>query len=326
MNKKNRRVICVIGATGSGKSNLAIKLAHRLNGAIINIDSRQVYAGLPIITAQPDFEERDGIPHLLYGFLPLSRKTTAGLYSSLAIAAIDLCFRQGLQPILVGGTGLYLDALTNGIAPIPPVSKEISGYWQMRLLRAGPRRLHEELAGVDPEYAAKISCNDPQRITRALEVWLGTGRPLSWWHRQKCAGLRCPVLKLGVRMPLAELTGLLAVRIEKMLSQGAEDEVKTVLYRSSEHGDEHLPGFSSIGFCELAAWLRGEISMQACMEAWQAATRAYAKRQITWFRRDAEIAWLDSSPCTTGDELADAALDKIQETESRRTSLGGLAS
>ena len=196
----------------------------------------------------------------------------------------------------------------------------------MRLLRAGPRRLHEELTEVDPEYAAKISCNDPQRITRALEVWLGTGRPLSWWHRQKCAGLRCPVLKLGVRMPLAELTGLLATRIEKMLSQGAEDEVKTVLYRSSEYGDEHLPGFSSIGFCELAAWLRGEISMQACMEAWQAATRAYAKRQITWFRRDAEIAWLDSSPCTTGDELADAALDKIQETESRRTSLGGLAS
>lgn len=294
-----KQVICLVGPTGSGKSGLALQLARNLNGAVINIDSRQVYSGLALITAQPSRAERGLIPHLLYGFLPLSRKTTAGLYSRLALEAIDLCFRCGFQPILVGGTGLYLDALVNGIAPIPPISRNVHEYWQMRLQRAGIRRLHTELAQVDAEYAAKISNNDPQRVTRALEVWIGTGRTLSWWHRRPVFRIPYPVLKLGVRTPLSGLTDALAERIEAMLAQGALTEVKTAL-QAADNGN--MPGFSSIGFQELAGYLRGDMSIEACKEQWLAATRAYAKRQLTWFKRDQDIRWLERSP---GDSLTD---------------------
>ena len=293
------QIICIVGPTGTGKSGLALALAQHLNGAVINIDSRQVYLGLPVITAQPDLTASSGafaqIPHLLYGFLPCTRKITAGLYAKLATEAIGLCLHLGRQPILVGGTGLYLDALLNGIAPIPPVSREISRYWQMRLERAGSRALHAELAAVDPAYAAKISHNDPQRITRALEVWQASGHSLSHWHSQPAPKLPWPALKIGLRLPLPALQTRLAVRIEQMLDAGALAEVERARNWANENPD--APGFSSIGFPELAAHINGECDLAESKRRWLASTRAYAKRQLTWFNRDKQIHWLGEGLC-----------------------------
>ena len=282
-------VVCLAGPTGTGKSALAIALARYFGGAIVNLDSRQIYSGLPVITAQPSKEEFEAVPHLLYGFLPCSRKMTAGLFAELALEAAGFCFSAGRLPILVGGTGLYLDALINGIAPIPEVGREISSYWRMRLERAGARELYRELVGADPEYAAKISSNDPQRITRALEVWTGTGRTLSWWHSRPLPPFPYRVLKLGLKMPMDRLESRLALRIERMLELGALAEVERGM--AVDPGG-NLPGFSSIGFLELSAYLSGETSLAESKEKWLRATRAYAKRQLTWFGRDADMHWL----------------------------------
>ena len=297
---KQPSIICLVGPTGTGKSAMALALAQKYAGAVINLDSRQIYSGLPIITAQPSAEEFSAVPHLLYGFLPCSQKMTAGLFSGLALEAVRLCFFRGLLPILVGGTGLYLDALIDGIAPIPKVGKEVSGYWRMRLELAGVKNMHRELSEIDPAYAAKISDNDPQRITRALEVWSGTGRTLSWWHAQPLEPFPYKVLKLGMKLPIDRLKSRLAVRIEKMFDSGALAEVSRAMAVDSY---EKQPGFSSIGFSELAEYQLAKISLDECKENWLAATRAYAKRQLTWFNRDGEIHWL-----VEGKEFEEASL------------------
>ena len=284
-------LLLLAGPTGAGKSRAAIALAQSCNGVIINIDSRQIYRDFPIITAQPSAAERALAPHLLYGFLPCAEKMTAGVYAKLAAAAVRDVFQDGRTPILVGGTGLYIQALLEGIADIPPVPADISRYWQLRLQAAGAPALHGELAGLDPDYAAKIKPQDSQRITRALEVCTGTGRPFSWWHKRAAgksplAGRR--VLRLGVALPLAELTGRLERRIDLMLDDGALDEARLALARCAERT---APGWSGIGCAELYAFLNGEISLDEARELWLRNTRAYAKRQLTWFKKDRSMLW-----------------------------------
>lgn len=288
----HNKVVCVLGPTGSGKSGLALQLAEKFGGALINIDSRQVYLGLPIITAQPSEQEKSICPHLLYGFLPCNQKTTAGMFASVAKEAVDFCLKRGLLPILVGGTGLYAQALIKGIAPIPKVDAAVSAYWQMRCDECGSQALHKELAVIDAEYAVKISPNDKQRVTRALEVYYGTGRTLSAWHGEPLPKFPWPVLKLGLNPDLDDLKPQLARRIDVMLENGAEAEVKRAL---DIHGADKKPGLSSIGFPELADYLGGKTSLDECKELWLNSTRAYAKRQLTWFKKENEITWLDTA-------------------------------
>ncbi len=288
---REKSLLVLAGPTGAGKSRAAVALARSCNGAIINIDSRQIYRDFPIITAQPSLAEQSLAPHLLYGFLPCAEKMTAGVYADLAAGAVRRVFEEGRTPILVGGTGLYIQALLDGIADIPPVPEDISDYWRLRLQRAGAAALHGELAGADPEYAAKIHPQDSQRITRALEVYSATGRPFSWWHRQgggegPLAGWR--VLRLGVTLTLDELTGHLARRIDLMLEQGALEEARRALEVCVVR---EAPGWSGIGCAELYSFLQGEITLAEAKELWRRNTRAYAKRQITWFKKDASIHW-----------------------------------
>lgn len=288
--EKAQPLLLVAGPTGAGKSRAALKLAQEYNGAIINMDSRQIYRDFPIITAQPDAEERRMAPHLLYGFLPCEAKMTAGVYAKLAAKAVARCRAEGRLPILVGGTGLYIQALLEGIADIPEVPADISRYWQMRLQAAGARVLHQELARLDPDYAAKIHANDSQRITRALEVCTATGRPFSWWHKQPEAAPLAggPVLRLGVNLPLAELTPRLKGRIGQMLEKGAVDEAR----RAFGHClDPKAPGWSGIGCAELFSFVRGEAGLEQTLDLWLRNTRAYAKRQMTWFKKDMNILW-----------------------------------
>ena len=287
---RERPLLLVAGPTGAGKSRVALALAREFNGAIINIDSRQIYRDFPIITAQPDAAEQSRAPHLLYGFLDCREKMTAGVYARLAAEAVENCRAQGRLPILVGGTGLYIQALLDGIANIPKVPADIARYWQCRLRAAGPQTLHLELARLDPDYAVKIHCRDSQRITRALEVCMATGKPFSWWHRQaEGAPLACgPVLRLGVGLPLAELATRLERRIAQMLEHGALDEARQAL---SICADRAAPGWSGIGCAELHSFLQGGISLDEAMDLWLRNTRAYAKRQITWFKKDPRLVW-----------------------------------
>ncbi len=274
-------IVCLAGATGTGKSAAALALAERFSGVIINADSRQTYRDFPIITAQPDTAEQASCPHRLYGFLQTADKLSAGSWRELAVREIETAAEGGSLAILVGGTGLYLQTLTQGIAPIPPVPPETASAWEERLSREGPQALHRVLVERDPDSARRLHPNDGQRITRALAVLEGTGKPLGHWHSLPLPPPCYRALFLRLDMPLEELTPHLAARIEKMLMGGALEEAQKALEHCADPG---APGWSGIGCAELFQHLAGKISLDACRALWLKNTRAYAKRQITWFR------------------------------------------
>lgn len=283
------KVICVPGPTGAGKTAAAIALARDLGGGVVNVDSRQVYADFPVITAQPTAEERAACPHLLYGFLPTAESLSAPRFAELARQAVADLASRGLVPILVGGTGFYVRALLEPLAPIPPTPVGVRAALAARWEAEGPA-LHAELARVDPEAAARIHPNDRQRVTRGLEVWQATGRTLSDWHREGSAGPGWEVGKLGVALPMAELKDRLAARIVAMLAAGAVAEARVAHARCP---DRSAPGWTGIGCAELGAHLAGELDLDQACGLWLRNTRAYAKRQMTWFRRDAAIRWFE---------------------------------
>jgi len=280
-------VLCVPGPTGAGKTAAAIALARAVGGGVVNFDSRQVFADFPVITAQPSAAERAACPHLLYGFLSTADSLSAVAWANLARQAVADLAARGLVPILVGGTGFYLRALLTPLAPIPPVPAAVRQAVQERWAGQG-EALHAELARVDPPAAARIHPRDRQRVTRALEVLAATGRTLSDWHREGAAGPDWEVRRLGVALPAAELGGRLEARIRAMLAAGALDEARRALARCP---DRSAPGWTGIGCAELGAHLAGELDLEAACALWLRNTRAYAKRQMTWFKRDAAIRW-----------------------------------
>ena len=286
-------ILCLVGPTGSGKTAASLHLAAMLEAsgrpaAVINADSRQVYRDFPVITAQPSQEERKVCPHKLYGWLETTKKISAGQWADLADAAIRETLDEGRIPMLVGGTGFYLRALLDGIAAIPPVDPAITARLTEECENKGAPALHARLASIDPDYAAKIHPNDSQRNVRALEVWEGTGKTFSWWHSQTPPPAKWRVLRLGIGLPLQELSPFLEKRIEIMLEQGALEEARRALGICP---DTSAPGWTGIGCAETASFLKGSLSLPECTQLWAKNTRAYAKRQWTWFRADKRIQW-----------------------------------
>ena len=274
-------VIRLAGPTGCGKTAAAIELAHALDAEIVNADSRQVYADFPCITAQPSAEERAACPHHLYGFLPTEARISAGRWAEMAAETVRRLHDGGKRALLVGGTGLYFQTLLRGIADIPPVAPEISARWTQRLAEEGPERLHAELGRLDPAYAARIHPHDRQRIVRALEVQDATGKPFSWWHEHAMSAPLCAGPLFYLAPTLDWLEPRLARRIDQMLAEGALEEARAARRRND---DPAAPGWSGIGCAEVLAHLRGELSLEDCRALWLRHTRAYAKRQLTWFR------------------------------------------
>ena len=293
------RAVCILGPTGSGKTGAALALARAFQDdrpvTVINYDSRQVYADFPIVTAQPDEEERAACPHELYGFLPTAEAMTAARFAELVRAEIGKAREQGRTPVLVGGTGLYLRALEQGLADIPPVPQEVRDWVLGRMEREGSAVLHADLAKADPPTAKRLHKNDTQRITRALEVFLGTGRPLSaWFEEQKLgrtgAGLcRVELCKIGLSYTLRELEPGLKKRIGAMLERGAVDEVRRAYAATPERT---APGFSGIGCAELLEHLLDGLDLDEACALWFRNTRAYAKRQLTWFAKEQCVRWI----------------------------------
>ncbi|MEF2231042.1 MAG: tRNA (adenosine(37)-N6)-dimethylallyltransferase MiaA [Pseudodesulfovibrio sp.] len=282
-------VVCLLGPTGTGKTAAAIAVSRRTPASVVNFDSRQVYCDFPVITAQPDAEERAACPHLLYGFLPTQEKMSAAMFVKLAVQAIGEVHARGRLPILVGGTGLYLRSLLRGIAPIPEIPVDIRQRVLDRIGKEGPQSLYAELQHDDPEYAAIIHPNDTQRNARAAEVFLATGKTMTWWH-QNSAHTPAPfdTVKVGVFIDLDALAPRLAERIDAMLAAGALEEARGAWERCP---DPDAPGWSGIGCAELLEHLRGGVSLDEAKAQWVKNTRAYAKRQITWFRKEEGIDW-----------------------------------
>ncbi len=298
------KVLCILGPTGAGKTDAAVGLAEGLGGGVVNFDSRQVYRYLPIVTAQPTPEERQTVPHLLYGFLDPCETISAGSFISMAEKAMAELRGEGLLPILVGGTGMYLEGLLQGLAEIPPVPAEVRTSVQAECDNQGTARLYARLTAIDPRYAARIHVNDRQRITRALEVHAATGRAFSEWHEQQNPQAAKPhynALKIGIVLGMSDLENRLALRIERMLEAGALEEMRRAYTLCP---NEHAPGFTGIGCRELLEVILGRTSLEEAKHIWLKRTRAYAKRQLTWFRRDKGIHWFSPAELSAMLDLA----------------------
>jgi tRNA dimethylallyltransferase len=276
----------IAGPTASGKSALALALAERTGGTIVNADSAQVYRDLRIVTARPTPEEEARVPHRLYGTRDGARACSAADWAADARAAIREAREAGRLPILVGGTGLYIRTLLEGIAPVPGIDPEIRAA-----VRALPVAMaHEALATEDPAAAARLGPGDTARVARALEVIRSTGRPLAEWQRARAGGLGASVSlhPLILLPPRDWLYARCDIRFEKMFSKEGVEEVSSLLARDL---DPALPVMRAIGVREIAAFVRGALDREEALAAGRAATRRYAKRQYTWFAHQPPADW-----------------------------------
>ena len=279
--------LIVAGPTASGKSALALHFAQRLNGVVINADSMQVYRELRILTARPTPAEELAAPHALYGVRPAAEPGSAAWWRGAALAAMDAARAAGRLPILCGGTGLYLQALTQGLADIPDPGPAARTEARALLAEGGPAALHARLAVADPATAQTLRPSDGQRLARAWEVWRGTGRGLSAWH----AGAKAPPA-WSFRMMLLDpprdmLRNAIETRFAAMLSAGAVPEAAALL---ALRLDPALPALRAVGMAELAAYLRREWTLEEARRRAVLASGQLAKRQMTWFRRRAVVA------------------------------------
>ena len=275
------QAVIVAGPTASGKSALALGLAQRLGGVVINADAMQCYRELRIVTARPSEAETALVPHALYGVRPAAEAGTAAWWRAEALAAMAAARAEGLLPILCGGTGLYFSALTHGLADIPDAGEAARAEARRLLAEDGPRGLHAALAKVDQATATRLRPSDSQRVTRAWEVWRGTGRGLAAWQAQKGAPAPYRFVALRLDPPREDLRAAIGQRFAAMLDQGALDEVRALLALNL---DPALPAMRAVGVPELAAHLRGEITLAEAASRAELATGQYVKRQSTWFR------------------------------------------
>ena len=277
------QTILIAGPTASGKSALALALAERLGGMVINADSMQVYAELPILTARPAAADLTRAPHRLYGHVPAAQAYSVGRWLADVAHELAAACEAGQVPVIVGGTGLYFHALLHGLAPVPDIPPPVRTHWRAEAARLGPEALHAVLAARDPVMAARLRPSDPQRVTRALEVLDGTGRSLAEWARE----LGTPLLDVASvtrTVLLPERAALYAHcdrRFDLMLEAGALAEVEELLTHDLA---TEKPAMRALGVRPLTAHLRGELTLAAAAEQAKAETRQYAKRQTTWIR------------------------------------------
>lgn len=276
-------LLLIAGPTASGKSALALAIARRIGGAVLNADSMQVYRDLRVLTARPTPEEETEAPHRLYGIRDAAEAASAAWWRGEAERAIAEVAAAGLVPILCGGTGLYFQALLKGLAPVPQVPAAAREEARGLLAELGPEALHERLAAADPDTAARLRPGDSQRIARAWEVWRGTGRGLAAWQDMPIPDPppERPVLSVLLDPPRDMLREAIRRRWSAMLELGALEEVRALLVRGL---DPALPAMRAHGVPELGGVLRGRISLEEAGRRACLAIGQYTKRQATWFR------------------------------------------
>ena len=277
--------ILIAGPTASGKSGLALVIAERVGGVVINADSMQVYRELAILTARPSEADLARTPHALYGFVSGAEAYSAGRYAVDAANAIAEARAQGRVPIIVGGTGLYFKALLEGLSPVPAADPQVRAYWRGQAAERPAPELHALLAQRDPEMAARLMPTDPQRIVRALEVLESTGRSLAAWQREPGTPVLAEeeTVRLLVLPDRDTVGSRIDARFDAMLAEGGVEEVRRLLAFGLS---EELPFMRALGVAQLAAHVRGDLQLDAAAEAAKTETRQYAKRQATWLRRN----------------------------------------
>ena len=276
-------MVIIAGPTASGKSAMAMDVAERFSGTVINADSQQVYRELRLLSARPDEADEARVPHRLYGVLAGDETCSAGRWVEMAAAEIETCWRAGRLPVVAGGTGMYIQALMEGLSPIPDIPGEVRERARIRHDEMGAEAFHGEVATFDPVTAARVPPGDTQRLLRAWEVFQHTQKPFSAWRDAP----RIQVLPqarfatIALEPPRDVLYAAIDGRFSRMVEQGALDEVRALLDLGLA---PEAPVMKALGVPELAAYLGGETSLEnACMEA-QKLSRNYAKRQLTWLR------------------------------------------
>jgi tRNA dimethylallyltransferase len=299
--RQRTSAVLIAGPTASGKSALALAIAERIGGVVVNTDSMQVYRDLMIITARPGADETARLPHLLYGHVDAAENYSAGRFVDDAAAAFEQARAQGRIPVFAGGTGLYFKALTTGLAAIPPVAPQVRDAVRARLETCGPEALHQELARRDPAAAAQLQPADRTRVARALEVVEATGRSITAWRHEGLPPLldAARTAKIFLAADRGVLYRRIDARFDAMLSAGALDEVARLAARRL---DPLLPAMKAHGVPWLIRHLEGDMPLAAAADEAKKDTRHYAKRQFTWFRHQLGD-WPQAHPADAYDVL-----------------------
>ncbi len=311
------RIIALVGPTAVGKTDVSLALAKRLSAGggsafggdaqIVGCDSMQVYRRMPILTQQPTPEQRATVPHHLIDCIEPSESFNVGEYRRLAMAAIEAITRRGKQVLVVGGTGMYLRALTDGLCEAPPSSREVRNRLRTLATEQGNSRLHDQLQAVDPQAATKIHPRDTQRLVRALEVFELTGKPLSsFWTRGN--GQALDVVLIGLTRDRAQLYDRINRRVERMIHhEGVLEEAKRALELPLSHTARQVHGLRY-----LEAYFKETVDLAEAITQWQQQVRQYARRQLIWFRAEPRIRWITIRPGESTEAIVDRIFKQLQ--------------
>lgn len=284
-NNDRRRLIVIIGPTGSGKSSLSIHVAKHFGAPIISTDSRQFYRGIPIGTAQPTAEDLNTVEHHFIACRELTEDYNAGRYEHDALELLDELFERSQTVVAVGGSGLYIKALCEGLDSLPDVSDEVRDGVRNDYERGGLEPLLEELQHLDPEHYAVVDRCNSARVMRALEICRASGEKYSSFRGGEPQERGFEIIKIGLDLPRAELYDRIDRRVDQMVTEGLVEEVQRV------YPQRHLNSLQSVGYREMFPYFDGEYGLDRALELIKRNSRRYAKRQMTWFRRDMEIEW-----------------------------------
>ena len=292
----NKTLIVITGPTGSGKTSLSIELARRLGCDIISADSRQLFKDIPIGTAAPTAEELAAVPHHMVGCLGLDEYFSAALFEEKALAIIDRQFERGNHAVMCGGSMMYVDAVTRGIDQLPTISEEVRRLAASWLADEGIEGVRARLHELDPEYYAQVDLNNHKRLVHALEICLEAGVPYSTLRTGMAKQRPFRVLKFALDFPREELFNRINQRVEAMIGNGLVEEARAVYHL------RHLNSLNTVGYKEMFAYLDGTWDLPFAMARMAKNTRVYAKKQLTWLKRDASVIWLDAhSPDLAGE-------------------------
>jgi len=301
-------LLVIVGPTAVGKTDTAVLVAQQIDGEIISADSMQIYRGMDIGTAKPSEEERGGIKHHLIDVADPGEEFSVADFQRIARKDIEDIYRRGRFPIVVGGTGLYINSLVYNMDFTETISNpELRENLTTIALERGNEYLHEMLKRADPETAAKLHPNDRRRIIRALEVYQCSGMPMSQYHKNvEMQTIPYDPLMIGLRMNRKELYDRIEKRVDRMMESGLVKEVQGLLDRGCSKDTVSMQG---LGYKEIIGYLEGEYSLETAVEILKRDTRRFAKRQFTWFRRDDRIIWMDVENYSSKKEIADKIVD-----------------
>ena len=283
---KQKTLVVVLGPTGVGKTELCLRIAEHLNVPIINADSRQIFAELPIGTAAPTQEQQRRVFHYFVGNHHLDDYYSASIYESEVLQLLSSLFSNGHDiALLTGGSMMYIDAVCNGIDDIPTINDDIRETMKQRLAHEGLEALVEELKRLDPEHWSIVDRNNPRRVVHALEICKQTGRTYSSFRTNTAKERPFKILKIGLDRPREELYNRINNRVVQMIEEGLEEEARSVLPMRSYNS------LNTVGYKELFAYFDGDITRDEAIRQIQSNTRRYMRKQLTWFRKDKTIKW-----------------------------------